>query len=140
VLADGALRSVRGEMLPTFLLPESTIREDGEGQAVDIAAAQGKVLLATLGITRIIEQESLDMSVWGSPDQVDWGTKPIASFPQKFYCGTYQILLDLNEHPDVRFVKAKCKVARWGRGEPKPLFGVYLFVQETERGAFGKTA
>jgi hypothetical protein len=48
--------------------------------------------------------------------------------------------VDLTEHPEVRYLKAKCKVARWGRGEPRPLFGVYLFAQETLPRAAVKTA
>ncbi len=127
-------------MLPNFLLPEAVIRDDAEGPITQIGSAKGKVVLLTLGITRIIEQESLDVSIWGSADQADWGTKPLASFPQKFYCGTYQLVLDLSEHPEVEYLKAKCKVARWGRGEPKPLFGLYLFVQETQPRAVAKTA
>lgn len=127
-------------MLPSFLLPEAVIREDGEGPVISLGSSHGKLLLLTLGITRIIEQESLEISIWGSPDQANWAAKPVASFPQKFYCGTYQLLLDLTEHPDVQWLKAKCKVARWGRGEPKPLFGAYLFVQETEPRAVGSTA
>ncbi|HEX8986154.1 MAG TPA: hypothetical protein VF767_11990, partial [Bryobacteraceae bacterium] len=88
-------------MLPSFLLPEAVIREDGEGPVIGLGPSQGKPLLLTLGITRIIEQESLDVSIWGSADNADWGAKPLASFPQKFYCGTYQFLLDLSERPDV---------------------------------------
>src|SRR6476619_1106650 len=116
-------------MLPGFLLPETTIREAGTGEALNVAEFAGNVLLLTLGITRIIEQQSLDVSIWGSPDGKEWGAKPLISFPQKFYCGTYQILLDLAHHPDVRFVRPKWQVARSGKGDPKPLFGVYLFVQ-----------
>ncbi len=127
-------------MIPSFLLPEAVIREDGEGPAVSLAASQGKQLLLTLGITRIIEQESLDVSIWGSPDQENWGDKPLLAFPQKFYCGTYQLLLDLSDCPDVLFLKAKYKVARWGRGDPKPLFGAYLFLQEAQPQAALKTA
>jgi hypothetical protein len=127
-------------MLPSFLLPETVIREDAEGPAVNLESSQGKLLLLTLGITRIVEQESLDVSIWGSPDQQNWGAKAIYSFPQKFYCGTYQLLVDLTEHPEVRHLRAACKVARWGRGEPKPLFGVYLFAQETLPRAAAKTA
>ena len=76
----------------------------------------------TLGITRIIEQESLDVSIWGSEDGNEWGTKPLLAFPQKFYCGTYQILVDLSAHPDVRHVRAKWAVNRWGKRDPKPLW------------------
>jgi hypothetical protein len=127
-------------MLPTFLIPEAVIREDGTGQEVDIGSAQAKLLQLTLGITRIIEQESLDVSVWGSPDKTEWGAKPLVSFPQKFYCGSYQLLLDLSSHPDVKYLRAKWKVSRWGHGEPKPLFGAYLFVQESRSQAIAKTA
>lgn len=127
-------------MLPSFLIPEAVIREDGEGPEIDLDSSKGKLLLLTLGITRIIEQESLEVCIWGSPDKANWGTKPLASFPQKFYCGTYQLLLDLTDHPDVQFLRAKFKVNRWGRGEPKPLFAAYLFAQETEPRAAAKTA
>ena len=83
-------------MLPRFLLPETTVREAGAGPDIELGEHHGGYLVLTLGITRIIEQESIELSVWGSEDGVDWGAKPITSFPQKFYCGTYQIILDLN--------------------------------------------
>jgi len=120
-------------MLPHFLLPETTVREAGSSQELDLGKLQGETLILTLGITRIIEQESIDVSIWGSSDGTDWGTKPLAAFPQKFYCGTYQILLDLTPHPDVNYIKAKWTVNRWGKGSPKPLFTVYLFVQAMSR-------
>ncbi|HYW46532.1 MAG TPA: hypothetical protein VE959_26945 [Bryobacteraceae bacterium] len=119
-------------MLPQFLLPETTIREPGEGAELDLGEQQGGALILTLGITRIIEQESIDVSIWGSADGQDWGAKPLVSFPQKFYCGTYQILLDLADRP-VRHLRAKWHVNRWGKGDPKPLFTIYLFVQAMQR-------
>jgi hypothetical protein len=120
-------------MLPYFLLPETTVREAGTGPEIDLGEQQGTTLVLTLGINRIIEQESIDCSIWGSEDGKDWGTRPLVCFPQKFYCGTYQILLDLSDHPNVRYIRAKWTVNRWGKGEPKPLFTVYLFVQEMSR-------
>jgi len=120
-------------MLPEFLLPETTVREAGTGPDICLGTEQGGTLILTLGITRIIEQESIDISIWGSADGADWGTKPVVSFPQKFYCGTYQILLDLTDHPDIKYLRAKWQMNRWGKGEPKPLFTVYLFVQQMER-------
>jgi len=120
-------------MLPNFLLPETTVRAAGIGPEIDLGEQQGETLILTLGITRIIEQESLDVAIWGSSDGSDWGAKPLMTFPQKFYCGTYQILLDLTEHPDIRFLRAKWQVNRWGKGDSKPLFTVYLFVQTTAR-------
>jgi hypothetical protein len=119
-------------MLPQFLLPETTVREPGEGAELDLGEQQGGALILTLGITRIIEQESIDVSIWGSADGQDWGVKPLVSFPQKFYCGTYQILLDLSDRP-VQHLRAKWHVNRWGKGDPKPLFTIYLFVQAMQR-------
>ncbi|MCS6954369.1 MAG: hypothetical protein RMK57_12505 [Bryobacterales bacterium] len=128
-------------MLPSFLVPEQIIREDGAGPELELGASQGKLLLLTLGITRIIEQESLDVSVWGSVDRSNWGTKPLVAFPQKFYCGTYQILLDLSRTPEVKYLRAQWKVNRWGRGDPKPLFGFYVFAEEAAaRQATARTA
>jgi hypothetical protein len=120
-------------MLPEFLLPETTIREAGAGPDTSLGDQAGGTLILTLGITRIIEQESIDISIWGSADGSDWGAKPLVSYPQKFYCGTYQVLLDLSEHPDAKYLRVKWQVNRWGRGDPKPLFTVYLFAQQMER-------
>jgi hypothetical protein len=119
-------------MVPQFLLPETTVREAGQSTDITIENSGGPMVL-TLGITRIIEQQSIDVSIWGSADGTDWGTKPLATFPQKFYCGTYQILLDLSEQPNVKHLRAKWQVNRWGKGDPKPLFAVYIVVQASER-------
>lgn len=122
-------------MLPEFLLPEMTVREAGTGPVTGLGAGQGGVLTLTLGITRIIEQESLDLSIWGSADGTEWGSRPLAAFPQKFYCGTYQLLLDLSERPDVRYLRAQWQVNRWGKGDPTPLFDIYLFAKSFEHEA-----
>ncbi len=126
--SDGASR------LPNFLVPEGVQRTDGESDAFELGDWKGKTLLLTLGITRIIEQESLDVSIWGSPDGIHWGDKPLVSFPQKFYCGTYTLAVDLSKSPEVAFLKARWKMSRWGRGDPKPLFGFYLFAEELAGG------
>jgi hypothetical protein len=116
-------------MLPQFLLSETTVREPGTGPDFPLGEHSGTCLVLTFGITRIIEQESIDLSLWGSPDGVDWGKRPIVAFPQKFYCGTYQIMLDLTGRPEIAYLRVKWGVNRWGRGDPKPLFGIYVFVQ-----------
>ena len=105
-------------MTPNFLVPETVVRSAGIGTELDIGEAQGTLLLITLGITRIVEQESLDVAILGSVNGTDWLPKPLVSFPQKFYCGVYQILLDLKQYPDVRYIKARWDVNRWGRGRP----------------------
>ena len=127
-------------MLQDFVLPETTIREAGTGPTMDLGDSRGGLILVTLGITRIIEQESLDVAIWGSADNVEWGTKPVVAFPQKFYCGTYQILLDLREQPNIRHVRVKYQAQRWGKGDPKPLFGAYIFAQEVQQHALTMTA
>ena len=110
-------------MLDTFLVPEKTaVSAKGDGPAVDVSGAAGRVFLLTLEITKIIEQESLEVSIIGSADGATWGAKPVVSFPQKFYCGQTPLLLDLTAHPDVKFVKAHWEVARWGRGVETPMF------------------
>lgn len=116
-------------MLPTFLIPETVSRQDGTSPEFELAAESGKTLSLTLGITRIIEQESLDVSVWGSADRETWGTAPLVNFPQKFYCGTYSLYLDLSQHSDVKYLRVQWKMQRWGRGEPTPLFGFYIFAE-----------
>ena len=121
-------------MLPAFLLPETTIREAGAGPQLDLGEQAGGTFILTLGITRIIEQESLDISIWGSADGSDWGSRAIAAFPQKFYCGAYQIPIDLSERPEVKRLRAKWQVNRWGKGDPKPLFTMYLFTQPARQG------
>jgi len=119
-------------MLPSFLIPDSFVREDGMGPEVALDASQSNLILLTLEISRIIEQESLDIAILGSTNGSEWNPKPVASFPQKFYCGTYQLLLDLSHCPDVKYIRASWKLGRWGRGEPKPLFGMYLVAQDAK--------
>ena len=117
-------------MAPDFLLPETVVRENGASKEFPLGDAQGKVVALTLGITRIVEQESLDVAIYGSPNGSDWSSKPLLCFPQKFYCGTYTIHLDLRDNPDVQFLRAQWKVNRWGRGDSKPLFEFYVFAEE----------
>ena len=81
-------------MLPNFLIPETVIREAGTGPEMSVGSAERGLLLLTLGITRIIEQQSLDIALYGSADNVEWSAKPLISRSlQKFYCGTHQLLL-----------------------------------------------
>ncbi len=110
--------------MPLFILPENVIRQDGAGAAIALEARHGKPVMLTLGITRSVEQESLEMSVWGSPDRDHWHL--LETFPQKFYCGTYTLMLDLTRHPDVRYLRAHWKMSRWGGTETTPLFSFYL--------------
>ncbi|MGA2374460.1 MAG: hypothetical protein ABSF72_03005 [Candidatus Sulfotelmatobacter sp.] len=110
-------------MIDTELVAAKTVvNAKGDGPTADVSGAEGRVFLLTLDITQIIEQESLDVSVYGSADGATWGAKPVAGFPQKFYRGEWPLLLDLTAHPDVKFVRAHWDVARWGRGVETPMF------------------
>jgi hypothetical protein len=110
-------------MIDTVLVAEKTVvSAKGDGPTVDVSAAAGRVFLLTLEITKIIEQESLEVSVNGSADGTVWGPKAVVTFPQKFYCGQTPLLLDLTAHADVKFVRAHWEVARWGRGTETPMF------------------
>ena len=54
-------------MLRNFLLPESIARADGTGPEFELGPNRGKLLVLTLGITRIIEK------AWMSPS----GARPM---------------------------------------------------------------
>ena len=115
-------------MLPKVLLPETEAHQDGVGSEIALEG-RSTALLLTLGITRIIEEESLEVSIWGSPDGKQW--QQILAFPQKFYCGTYTLLLDLVRHPRIRRVRAHWKMDCWGR-ESNPLFNFYVFAEDVK--------
>lgn len=118
-------------MIDTYLVPERTIvQAKGDGPAVDVSGTANRVFLLTLHITNIIEQEALDISVYGSSDGATWGAKPLVTFPQKFYRGQHPLLLDLSGHAEVKQVRAHWEVNRWGRGTETPMFEFYLTMKE----------
>ncbi len=110
-----------------LLLPENVARQDGFGSEIALESKRGKPLLLKLGITRSMEQEALEISIWGSSDRRNWAMLQV--FPQKFYCGTYTLHLDLSRLPEIRYLRAHWKMNRWARGED-PLFGFYLTAEE----------
>jgi hypothetical protein len=118
-------------MRPKFLLPESNVKGDGVGPKIDLGVTRGKLLVLTLGITCIIEQESLEVSVWGSEDGDNWGPHPLATFPLKFYCGLYSILLNLAGRTETSFVRVQWKMSRWRKGDATPMCGFYLYAEES---------
>ena len=97
---------------------------------MDVGGASSRVFLLHLNITDIVEQESLDLSIFGSPDGNTWGAKPVASFPQKFYRGGHPLLLDLAGQPEVKFLRAHWEVHRWGRGPATPMFQFHVVLKE----------
>jgi hypothetical protein len=117
-------------MVPAFLFQDGIAREDGHGAEISLGESRARSLLLTLGVTRILEQGSLDVSIWGSADGQAW--QPLASFPQKFYCGTYSLMLDLSRCREIRYLRAHWRMSRWGGGGSKPLFGFYLFAEQAK--------
>jgi len=117
-------------MLDTFLIPEQAVEARGAGAALDLGAAAGKRFLLTLNITRIIEQEALDVSIWGSEDGTNFGQKSIAAFPQYFYAGEHQILVDLTATPQIKHLRGQWEVNKWGRGKLTPKFTFSLKIRE----------
>jgi hypothetical protein len=97
---------------------------------VDVSGAGNRVFLLSLNITEIIEQESIDVSVFGSADGAAWGPKPLTYFPQKFYRAEHPMLLDLTGQPTVKFLRAHWEVARWGRGTETPMFKFGVSIRE----------
>src|SRR5262249_10310490 len=116
-----------------FLLPETKVEADGTGPAIEAGASAGRTLLLTLGITKIVEQESLDVAIWGSADGTDWGAKPLIAFRHKFYNGTSTLLLDLSATPAVKYLQARWKLNRWGVGSQTPMFVFYIFAEPVEQ-------
>jgi hypothetical protein len=117
-------------MFEVFLVPAKTVvTSKGDGTTVDISSVVNRTFLLLLNITAVIEQESLDVSVWGSADGQTWTTKPLATFPQKFYPGEHPLLLDLAGE-DVKYLRAHWEVNRWGRGSEQPMFEFGLMATE----------
>ena len=128
-------------MVDAFLVPEkTTVTAKGDGASVDIGGAQSRVFLLTLTISNVIEQESLDVSVFGSVDGATWDAKALGAFPQKFYRGQHPLLLDLTQQKDVKFLRAHWEVSRWGRGVETPMFEFSLAVKEVPASVLQETA
>jgi len=109
--------------------PETVVERPGEGAAFELGALAAQSLLLALRVEEILEQESLQVSVWGSGDGKDWGATPLFLYPERFYAGTTPAALDLSQRPEVKFLEARWQVNRWGRGYPVPRFRFSLKIQ-----------
>src|SRR3989441_5060497 len=113
------------------LIPENTRMEaNGDGAAFDISASSTRTFLCRLTVTDQIEQESLDVSVWGSADGETWTKKPLLMLPQQFYRGTTKMVLDLSLRPEIKFIRARWELNRWGCVAPTPMFVAGLDLME----------
>jgi hypothetical protein len=113
------------------LIPPGTLlQENGHGEAVNIRASSTRTFFCTMVIREQIEQESADVSVWGSADGENWGAQPLLKLPQQFYRGETRAVLDLNLVPEVNFIRAGWDLNRWGRVAPLPMFVLGLHLAE----------
>jgi hypothetical protein len=118
-------------MIDTYLVPDkTTVSAKGDGPSLDVSGAPNRIFLLTLNITDVIEQESLDLAIYGSTDGATWTPKSISSFPQKFYRGPHPLLLDLTGQPTIKFLRAHWEVNRWGRGALEPMFQFNVQIKE----------
>ena len=128
-------------MMEAFLVPENTVvNAKGDGPAFDVSRVEVRVFLLTLAITNIVEQESLDVSIFASADGATWDPKPVAAFPQKFYREEVPLLLDLAALPEVKFIRAHWEVGRWGRGPETPMFEFHVKLREVPQEILAEAA
>jgi len=104
--------------------------ESADGPKLDIRSSATRTFLCTLVISDQIEQESIDVSIWGSADGENFGQKPILKIPQRFYKGETRMVLDLTARPEVQFIRARWDLNRWGRVAPRPMFVFGLHLAE----------
>jgi hypothetical protein len=136
VLAKSSLRAHNcpatiDRMIDFYLVPEkTTVTAKGDGPVLDIRALQSRVLLLLLKITAVVEQESLDVSIFGGPEENAMGKDPLVSFPQNFYGGECPLLLDLTAFAGIQVLRAHWEVNRWGRGAEPPRFEFSLKATE----------
>jgi len=113
------------------LIPPGTrLTANGDGEPRDIGSSATRTFLCTMFIEDQIEQESVDLSIWGSQDGQEWGKMPLLKMPQQFYRGESRQVLDLSMRPEIRFVRAKWELARWGRVAPHPMFVLGFHLSE----------
>ena len=113
------------------LIPENTtLSSNADGAPIDISETVSRTFFCTLTVTEQIEQESLDVSIWGSADGHDFGKRPLLKLPQQFYRGATKMVLDVSFRPEVKFLRARWELNRWGRVSPTPMFVAGLQLEE----------
>src|SRR5690348_17119493 len=112
-----------------LIAPNTLVEKSGNGEPVDITASATRTFFCLMDVTDQIEQESLDVSIWGSADGENWGTQPILKLPQVFYRGETRAVLELSFRPEVKFIRPRWDLNRWGRVAPNPMFRFGLHLQ-----------
>ena len=124
------------ELIP----PHTRLVENGFGPAVDVRLSQTRTFFCVMTVTEQIEQESVDISIWGSSDGEKWDAFPILKLPQQFYRGETRAVLNLHLVPEVNFIRAGWELNRWGRVAPVPFFELELKLVEVPAMPVGASA
>ena len=110
--------------------PDTRMEGSADGVSFKISESATRTFLCRLTVTDQIEQESLDVSIWGSADGETWPKRPLLKLPQQFYRGTTKLVLDLSLRPEVKFIRARWDLNRWGRVAPTPMFVARMDLSE----------
>lgn len=114
----------------SLISANTKLESNGDGPSIDVSATETRTFLCRLTVTDQLEQESLDVSIWGSADGQDFGKRPLLKLPQQFYRGTTKMVLDITFRTEVKFLRAKWELNRWGRVAPTPMFVAGLELEE----------
>jgi len=117
-------------MALNLIPPGSRLEQNGDGVSFDVSQSNTRTFLCELTVSDQIEQESLDVSIFGSADGQTWPKNPLLKLPQQFYRGKTKLILDLSLRPEVKFIRARWELNRWGRGAPSPMFMAGLDLAE----------
>lgn len=117
--------------MATELVRQGTkVEASGNGEKYDVSGSKTRTYVVALEILDQVEQESIDVSIWGSADGEDFGAKPLLKLPQRFYKGTTRLVLDLTARPEVKFIRPRWDLNRWGRVAPTPMFVIGVSLEE----------
>lgn len=114
----------------TLIPPNTKIESNGDGASFDISSSATRTFLCLLSVADQLEQESLDVSIYGSADGTTWTPKPLLKLPQQFYRGNTKMVFDISLRPEMKFIRARWELNRWGRGAPLPMFVAGLELTE----------
>ena len=114
----------------SLIRANTRLESNGDGAPLDISETVSRTFFCTLTVTEQIEQESLDVSIWGSADGQDFGKRPLLKLPQQFYRGSTKMVLDISFRQELKFLRARWELNRWGRVAPTPMFIAGLQLEE----------
>src|SRR5262245_54321250 len=114
----------------TLIPPNTKMESSGDGASFDISSSATRTFHCLLTVADQLEQESLDVSIYGSTDGATWTHKPLLKLPQQFYRGHTKMVLDLSLRREIKFIRARWELNRWGRGAPLAMFVAGLELTE----------